>query len=71
MRRVGVRVQDARRRLEKDPHLKGRVDMTWGAKVDVLAGRPHAFQVILAKRALSIDSGTHNDAAALPGSPEP
>jgi mitogen-activated protein kinase 1/3 len=40
--------------LESESSLKGRVDMTWGAKVDVLPGRPHGFQVIMAKRALKV-----------------
>ena len=38
--------------------------MTWGAKVDILPGRAHAFQVILAKRALKVAAASEQERGA-------
>ena len=47
-----------------DAAVKGCVAMTWGTKVDVLSGKPHAFQVILAKRALKVAAASAEERAA-------
>ncbi len=44
-----------------DPNLRGRLDLTWGTKVDVLPGRAFAFQVSLGKRALKVAAASDEE----------
>lgn len=44
-----------------EDHARATLELASDAKVDILLGKPHAFQVILKGRALKVAADTHED----------